>query len=559
MNTRHVSLLFVGLVALSLLTGCRSSRSGSASLPSAPDSEAALADRASAHAHYAQGIIEEYAGRTTNALESFHQAALLDPGNEELVVEVSRRWLLQKQPERALEVLKRGTEQPDASAMLDVLLGTSYAALGKTNLAQQASQRAIRKAPKLLAGHQNLYSTCYNTGRTNEALKVLDDAAKVKGADAEFLVGLAELYVAHGTAQQSVKSNATARALGLLERADSLNSTNVPTRIRLADGFNLLGKPDKAAAMYQRLLEDYPQAPMLQESLRAKLTDIYLRGKDRKRAIEQLEIITRDDPMNAQAHYYLALLSSEEGDAARAETHYRRTIVLNPKFEQAYYDLAMAQLATGKTNEVFTTLAAAQKKFGENFISEFLLGIANVRIGKFDESVKRFTSAEVIARASDAKRLTPQFYYHFGAALERKGDYSESVKYLEKALEAKPDFAEAANHLGYMWAERGENLERARELIERAVKAEPKNSAYLDSLAWVLFKLGKAQEALPYMKQAIAIAEAEQEFDAVLYDHLGDIHAALGEREAAMAAWRKALANQPEDPAAIRKKLETNH
>lgn len=556
MNNRCLSLLAGWLIGLALFTGCRTSHPGSPGTRPTVESEAVAAQRASAHAHYAQAVIEELAGRTTNALEFYQQAALLDPANEELVVEVSRRWLLQKKPDRALVVLQRGAEQPDASAMLDVLLGTSYAALGKTNLAQQASLRAISKAPKLLAGHQNLYSTYYNTGRTNEALKVLDQAARVKSPDADYLIGLAELYVAHAAAQPTAKTNAQARALELLNRAAAIGTTNVPARIRLADGFNLLGQSDQAAALYQQLLVDYPQAPMLQETLRAKLTDIYLRGQDRQRAIEQLEIITRDDPMNVQAHYYLALLASESGDALRAEEHFRKTFVLNPKFEQVYYDLAMAQLATSKTNDVFTTLAAAQKKFGENFISEFLLGIANVRVGKYDEAVKCFTSAEVIARATDTKRLTPQFYYQFGAALEQKGSYSESVAYLQKALEAKPDFAEAANHLGYMWAERGENLERARELIARAVQAEPKNSAYLDSLAWVLFKLGKPAEALPYMTEAIAIAEAEQERDATLYDHLGDIQAALGQLEKARAAWRQALTAEPEDPAAIRKKLE---
>jgi tetratricopeptide (TPR) repeat protein len=554
MNIRCVSLLAALVMALVILPACRGPR------PATPEAGSVGVNGESArlgmaHARYAEAVILELDGKTADALESYHQAALLDPGNEELVVEVTRRWLLQKKPERALEILEVGARQRGASAMLDVLLGTSYAAIGKTNQAQQASQRATTKAPKLLAGHQNLYSTQLNAGRTNEAVKVLDNAARVKGVDAEFLVGLSELYLLHGNTQPSSKTNMQARALALLNRADSLAPTNVPTRIRLADGLTLLGQPERAAAIYQQLLVDYPQAPFLQETLRAKLTDIYLRGKDRKRAIEQLVIITRDDPMNMQAHYYLALLASEEGNAELAEEHFRTTAALNPKFEQVYYDLAMAQLATGKTNEVFTTLAAAQKKFGENFISEFLLGIANVRVGKFDEAVKRYTSAEIIARATDAKRLTPQFYFHFGAALERKGDYSESVKYLEKALEGKPDFAEAANHLGYMWAERGENLERALKLIQMAVKEEPKNSAYLDSLAWVLFKLGRSREALPVMLEAVAIAEAEKDVDATLYDHLGDIHAALGETMKARAAWQKALGLDPEDAAAVRKKL----
>ena len=108
------------------------------------------------------------------------------------------------------------------------------------------------------------------------------------------------------------------------------------------------------------------------------------------------------------------------------------------------------------------------------------------------------------------------------------------------------------NYLGYMWAEHGMKLEKARELIEKAVKAQPRNGAYLDSLAWVLFKLNQPAEALPY---AIKAAELTEEPDAVLYDHLGDIYSALKQPEKAREAWRKSLALESNEE--IRKKLES--
>jgi len=501
----------------------------------------AAASLAEAHAHYAYAIILELDGRETEALEEYHQAAELDPGNEQLVVSVARRWLLRKKPERAIELLKLGASQPNASALLDVLLGTAYAESGNKELAVAANRRAVKKAPAMLAGYQNLFAGHIQAGETAAAMKVLDQAAGEQKAEPDFLIGLAELYVNLATAAPSEKTNAQPKALQLLSRAQSVSIANVHDRIRLADGFNELGQSERAAQLYQALLEDYPQAPMLQENIRAKLTDIYLRGKDRDRALEQLEVILRSDPSNVRALYIAALLFTQADQPGKAEEHLRKVVVLKPKFEQAYYDLAMAQLQTDKTNEIFQTLETAQKKFGENFISEFLLALANSRVGKLDDAVKRFTSAEIIARTSDSERLTPVFYHQFGAVLERKGDYTEAVKYLKKALELDPDFPEAANHLGYMWAERGENLQPAKELIARAVKAEPENDAYLDSMAWVLFKLGRAREALPYMLKAVEISERNKNLDATLYDHLGDIYMALGERFQAHEAWGKAL------------------
>ena len=89
-----------------------------------------------------------------------------------------------------------------------------------------------------------------------------------------------------------------------------------------------------------------------------------------------------------------------------------------------------------------------------------------------------------------------------------------------------------------MWVDNGVKLGEAKDLIEQAVKIEPKNSAYLDSLAWAYFKLNKPQEALPWILKAV---ENSEEPDATLYDHLGDIYAALRKMDEARDAWRKSL------------------
>jgi tetratricopeptide (TPR) repeat protein len=114
-----------------------------------------------------------------------------------------------------------------------------------------------------------------------------------------------------------------------------------------------------------------------------------------------------------------------------------------------------------------------------------------------------------------------------------------------------PDFDEALNHLGYMWAERGINLQIARDMIERAVKAEPENPAYLDSLGWVLFQLKKPAEALPPLQKAV---ELLKEPDATVFDHLGDVLKALGRLPEAREAWQKSLAVEPSE--AVKRKLE---
>jgi tetratricopeptide (TPR) repeat protein len=332
-------------------------------------------------------------------------------------------------------------------------------------------------------------------------------------------------------AQVPAQKDATkAKALLALNRAAKLSPFTPLQRLKLADGFNLLGEPDKAAQLYLEVLKQPPDLPLIEERVRANLTNIYLRSSDHKRATEQLQAILRDDPTNPQAHYYLGRLALEDKKPAEAADHFSKTILLSPEFESGYYFLALAQMDMDQGSQALATLDKARQKFAQSFDLEFYTGLALSR------------------------QLREGFYFQMGAACERKGDYAQAEKYFEKCLQLAPEFVEAMNYLGYMWAEHGEKLDKARELIEKALKAEPKNAAYLDSLAWVLFKQKQAQEALPY---ALKAAELTEKPDATVYDHIGDIYEALKQPEKAREAWRKSISLEPNEE--VSKKLGSSN
>ena len=120
---------------------------------------------------------------------------------------------------------------------------------------------------------------------------------------------------------------------------------------------------------------------------------------------------------------------------------------------------------------------------------------------------------------------------------------------------------DAANSVGYVAAELNVRLDEAAKLIEEAVKGEPDNYAYLDSMAWVLYRQGRYDEAQKYID--LALRASEQELArGVIYEHLGDILLARGKKAEALAAYREALdyaADDDFDPARVEakcKKLE---
>jgi tetratricopeptide (TPR) repeat protein len=499
-------------------------------------------------AHFGTAVFYDLNGKGELALEEYWKAAQADPTYQPVVAEVARRLIRAKKPDRAIELLKKAITYPEANGNLYALLGLAYGQAGRTADAIAANRTAIKKVPQSLAGYQNLAQLYLQTSKTNEAVQVLDEAAKQSSVEADFLVDLAELYSRYARLKTLDSAAFRQRTGKVLDRAAKLKPANPILLQRLGDGFFALDELAKAEKIYLRLLESFPDVPLL----RAKLAEIYLRLDNKSKAAEQLEEIAKDDPTNSRTYSILGALALDQNNFTNAVQHFERALWLNPDFEQVYYDLAGAKLAVRKPEEALATLDKARSRFKLNFSLEFYTGVTHIALKKYSEAVKSLTSAEALANTSDSARLTHLFYFQIGSAHERAGDPQRAEKYFRKSLELLPDYADALNYLGYMWADSGVNLPEARAMIEKAVKLEPDNAAFLDSLAWVLFRLKQPKEALTWILKAI---EHIDEPDATLFDHLGDIYASLKQMDHAREAWGKSLSVEANDQ--IRQKLES--
>ncbi|WP_170342258.1 tetratricopeptide repeat protein [Ruegeria arenilitoris] len=150
-------------------------------------------------------------------------------------------------------------------------------------------------------------------------------------------------------------------------------------------------------------------------------------------------------------------------------------------------------------------------------------------------------------------------HYARGICHERLKAWDRAEADFRRALELNPDQPQVLNYLGYSLVERQEKLEEALEMIERAVAIQPDSGYIVDSLGWVLFRLGRYDEAVEHMERAVELMAV----DPVVNDHLGDVYWAVGRTREADFQWRRALSFiDPEDtdgeadPDRIRRKLE---
>ncbi|MEE9562603.1 MAG: tetratricopeptide repeat protein, partial [Thermoanaerobaculia bacterium] len=129
---------------------------------------------------------------------------------------------------------------------------------------------------------------------------------------------------------------------------------------------------------------------------------------------------------------------------------------------------------------------------------------------------------------------------------------SEAEAVFQELLDTEPQFAPALNYLGYMWAEEGENLDRALVMVSQAVNLEPDNGAYADSLGWTHFQLGNYKEAKGQLERAADLVGD----DPVVFEHLGDLYVVLGDLEKAREVYERALALEADNIEQVRRKLE---
>lgn len=202
---------------------------------------------------------------------------------------------------------------------------------------------------------------------------------------------------------------------------------------------------------------------------------------------------------------------------------------------------------TGRGAELSTELegiAGSGKKEDQLFAVQMLQ-----RFERYAEAVPLFE--KLLAGDPDSPELT----FGLAVAYERSGQRAPAIRLFEKLLDRDPNHAGSLNYLGYMFAERGEQLDRALGLILRAVSLEPDNGAYVDSLGWTYYQLGRYAEAREQLEWAVRLIGE----DATLHEHLGAVYSKLDQLDKAKRAFQKALLleTKSERKAEIQKRLDS--
>jgi tetratricopeptide (TPR) repeat protein len=387
--------------------------------------------------------------------------------------------------------------------------------------------------------------------RAQHFIETLGDRARADNLDFQQVVAMHYHAAANSRRvaskrREDFRKLATAHCLKAAALSDQI--TSYGDTMGLASALLAGRQVDKTIELLQALEEQGLEQIGSQQVL-AECLDIVDRHDE---ALSIWQILAVKRPFNSMFHY-------RSGQNLRKIDRHREAIKafkianrLDPRPETAF---VIAQLHL-LLNEPDAALLHAKSAPPSHLGTYMLRSHCHRLLDQPAQAVQALKDAANFAsKNSRADFLTVQYYLTL-ARLEfvREGTPAAIVKALEDALKLEPKNAEANNFLGYYLADRGEELERAANHIERALKQEPDNAAFLDSLAWVYFQMGRFQEANTNIERAI-VAQGERP-DNVILDHAGDISMALGEIDRAIAHWEHAIDMDHGEPDTVRKKVD---
>jgi tetratricopeptide (TPR) repeat protein len=490
-----------------------------------------------------------------------------------LLLTLGRLQLAKGDPQAAIEPLNTLWQQEPGVADAGLLLAQAYEGVGKPVEAVTVLREVVGYEPRFLRAWTALAGLLESQG----------DSA-----------GAAEAY------RQAAAQSPRASDLRLRE-ASSWLAADQPARARDVLRELVKQSPTDGNVLYllseaERRSSDLPEAEAAARRLIA-LEPTGLRGAyslalafEQRRAYREvidtlLPAIDKQPAGNRQVLaplVHVAFAYQELGEVAAAITTFERARALNPSDASLGMYVAQALLAAKEYGKAATELAALRRGAPDDLRLARLEAQAWRAQGQVDRAVgilKPFTegpgatASAFTAMAtvfSDAKRYDeavrviadaeakftddPDLPFQRGAVYEVQKKYAEAEAAFRVALARDPLHAPTLNYFGYMLVERGQRLDEAVQMIERALLADPHNGSYLDSLGWALFRKGDAARALTHL----AKAAAQLPTNSIVQDHHGDVLLALGDRPGAVAAWKKALAGDREqiDVAGVQKKID---
>ncbi|MFH1701581.1 MAG: tetratricopeptide repeat protein [Candidatus Zixiibacteriota bacterium] len=513
-------IIILGLSMFSVwVSGCAGGKTKVLPIIEEQRQEVSERDQLAGYNHFTNANLMEMLGAQQEALLEYERALVYLPESQTIRTDYARLLFRMHRLNEALNEAKL-IEPKDSEIYL--LIGDCYRMTDRYKQGVSYYRKATEldndniNAHWYLAGyyrHNNIFDSAiasyYELARLSDTYRIWHELGILLGQERQYEealaafkksvelngeVGNVNAYLGLATTYEVLDS--TAQAEEILNQAIAIDPSNV--RIFRQIMAMHINQND-----YEKALEDSKNlialVPSDWDAVRRHGRLLYTLGQlESADSLFQERIDFGDE--NLVNYFYLGLIAMEREHYNKAEAYFHQSIMLDSSYVDSWLNLAYSYRQRDS----------------------------------LDKSISIYKqSINYMSNSIDSNRI----YFALGSAYEQTDQLHEAVDVFEKILVTAPDHAPTLNYLGYMLADAGIRLEYALELIEKALAISPDNGAYIDSYAWVQYRLGNFQLALSELEKAIN----QNIKDPIIFEHMGDIYKALGNMGEAERFYKKAL------------------
>jgi tetratricopeptide (TPR) repeat protein len=427
------------------------------------------------------------------------------------------------------EILKKNPEHKEARLYLSTLL-----------IRARQYDRALKELSILMESEPKMMIAYYYAGRVNMELKEYEKAEeaflKVIEDNPNFLPAFFDLATLY------VEIDKIDLAIETYNKLIYFHPANMAARERLIGLYYNTGQKELA----EKHMDSMGKILGPDDLERKRLGLIYLMYGKLNEAVAELTSILDTWPNDQEARYYLAVALEENEDPKGAYKNFETLDSDSNYFINARIRMAYILEKQERDDEAIHLLKETIPHKKEE--PRLYLTLSSL----YEFSGEYHSALDSLNEGLKYNEKNTDLLYRLGVVLDKLDKNEECIKHMEMVIEIDPQHADALNYIGYTYAEMGVHLDKAQELIEKALRHKPETGYIIDSLGWVYFKKGKYDKALVELQKAVELTPE----DPAISEHLGDVYFKKKNYEMALEVYNKAISLKSADQERLKKKIE---
>ena len=469
------------------------------------------------NATYMETLAQAYIGKNQfgEAIKVVEQLYELDKSRQELLDMLYKLHIRQHEYDKAISVLDRMELIDGKSERLSLTKSSLYFQMGD----QEASLREVKALSEQFPNDLN-YRTIY---ANSLMLGSGDDMGERRA--------LARQILADVLAEEpnNYSAQAAMRAYYLGER-DTLRADSLTRSILLNPETTL---EDKITLLRQEI--SYNES----------------NGGDSTHVLNLFrEMLALPEPSADIAEFCAAYMNMKQMPRDSVSAMLHTVLRLAPDNASARLQLVQYAWESDNNDEVVSLCQSARLYNPDEMAFYYYQGMAFYRQDDYDHALEAFQNGISVITENSNPAIVSDFYAVMGDLLHQKGRQREAFEAYDSCLQWKPDNIGCLNNYAYYLSELGQQLDKAERMSNLTIKAEPQNSTYLDTYAWILFMQKRYEEAMDYITKAV---ENDSLHSSVILEHAGDINAMNGQIDEAVHLWQEAMKSDPNNKILNRK------